>query len=135
MLRDGCCRLETINLSGNNWLQDGNVIPMLNNNMKSLKSLHLNNCHNLTSVAIHSIINCKKLKKLSLHNCYWLTIGCLQTIAFHHSNLEELDLTNCCSISERCFVILLNSFRKLRVLSLASVATVNDNTLLHFQAS
>lgn len=126
-----CYRLETINLSTNKWLNDEHLIPMLKNNGNTLKSLHLNNCPNLTSVALHSIIDCKKLKKLSLHNCYWLTTGCLETIAFHHNSLEELDLTNCSSISERCLILLLNSFRKLRVLSLASVTSVNDKILFY----
>lgn len=126
-----CCNLETINLGRQEWLRDELLIPMLEKNTKSLVSLNLNNCPNLSSVSLHFIINCNKLKKLSLQNCLWLTVGCLETIAFHQNNLEELDLTNCKVISERSIIILLNSFRKLRILSLASVSNVNDNILFN----
>lgn len=131
VLCDKCRNLETINLNRNDWLTDELLIPLLNKNAKSLVNLSLNNCSNLSSVALHFIINCPKLKKLSLHNCYWLTVGCLETIAFHQTDLEQLDLTNCKTISERCLIILLNRFRKLRVLSLAAVTSVNDNILFN----
>ena len=131
VLCEKCCNLETINLNKSDWLTDELLIPLLTNNAKSLISLSLNNCSNLTSVALHFIIDCAKLKKLSLHNCFWLSVGCLETIAFHQANLENLDLTNCKMISERCIIILLNRFRKLRVLNLASVTNVNDNILFN----
>lgn len=130
ILSGNCCKIEQINLNRNDWLTDELLIPLLSKNSRTLTSLRLNDCLSITSVALHFIIDCVKLKKLSLHNCYWLTDGCLETIAFHQGEkLEELDLTNCLTISENCIIILLNRFRKLRVLSLASVANVNDNVL------
>lgn len=131
VLSDKCCNVETVNMSRQEWLRDELLIPLLQKNTKSLESLNLNNCHNLSSVSLHFIIDCTKLRKLSLHNCFWLTVGCLETISFHQTNLEELDLTNCKMINERCLIILLNSFRKLRILSLASVPNVNDNVLFN----
>lgn len=131
VLCEKCCFLETVNMNRQEWLRDDLLIPLLKKNTKTLMSLNLNDCPNLSSVSLHFIINCTKLKKLSLHNCFWLTVGCLETIAFHQNTLEELDLTNCKMISERCLIILLNSFRKLRILSLASVSNVNDNILFN----
>lgn len=61
----------------------------------------------------------------------FLLDGCLETIAFHQTELVELDLSNCMTISERCLIILLNNFRRLQVLSLASVTNVTDNILFN----
>jgi F-box and leucine-rich repeat protein 15 len=131
VLCDNCCSLEVINLNHNDWLTDEILSKLLERNSKTLKTLSLNSCNNLSSVGLQpAIINCKRLKKLSLHSCYWLTVGCIEAIAFHHENLEDLDLSNCL-ISERCLVILLNKFRNLKVLSLSSITTVNDNILFN----
>lgn len=131
VLSEKCCKLEVINLNHNSWLTDELLKKFLEKNSKSLKSLTLNSCNNLSSVALQpAIIGCKLLQKLSLHSCSWLTVGCIEAIAFHHESLQELDLSNC-SISERCLVILLNKFRLLRILSLSSISTVNDNILFN----
>lgn len=129
VLCDKCCNLEEINLSQNAWLDNELLSKILSRNSKTLRSLNLRGCPNLTSVALQPvIIECKNLRKLNLHSCLWLTDGCIEAIAFHHENLEELDLSSCL-ISERSLVILLNKFRMLRILSLSSVTTVNDNIL------
>lgn len=129
VLCEKCCHLEVINLSQNSWLSDDLLSKLLAANSKTLVNLNLNNCSKLTSVALQpAIIDCKILRKLSLQSCFWLTVGCIEAIAFHHELLEELDLSNCL-LSERSLIILLNKFRLLRILSLASVATVSDNIL------
>lgn len=131
VLSDKCCSLEIINLSRNVWLRDDMLMPMLDKNAKSIVSLNLNECTNLTSVALQPvIIGCKNIRKLSLQN-FNLTVGCLETFAFHQTNLQELDLGNCRMISERSIILLLNNFTQLRTLSLASVANVNDNVLFN----
>jgi hypothetical protein len=128
---DKCSSLKVLNLNHNDWLTDEILSKILRKNSKTLKSLSLNSCNNLSSVGLQpAIIDCKQLRKLSLHSCYWLTVGCIEAIAFHHENLEDLDLSSCL-ISERCLVILLNKFRNLKVLSLSSIATVNDNVLFN----
>ena len=131
VLSEKCCKLEVINLNNNSWLSDELLKTFLEKNSKSLKSLTLNSCNSLSSVALQpAIIGCKLLQKLSLRSCSWLTVGCIEAIAFHHESLEELDLSNCL-ITERCLVILLNKFRLLRILSLSSIPTVNDNILFN----
>jgi hypothetical protein len=131
VLCEKCLNLETINLSHNDWLTDDLLSKLLIKNSKTLKSLNLNFCLKLTSVALQPVVIVgKNLTKLSLHSCSWLSVGCIEAIAFHHENIEELDIS-ACIISERCLVILLNKFRLLRVLSLSSVTTVNDNILFN----
>lgn len=129
LLSEKCCMLETINLSRNVWLQDDMLLGILNNNAGSLKTLNLSHCSSLTAAVLQPvIIGCPNLKKLSLQSCHWLTIGCLEAMAFHHTNIEDLDLKDC-PVHEQCLFILLNNFRKLRVLSLASISSINDNVL------
>lgn len=148
VLADQCCNIENLNLSCNNWLTDDLLLKILKRNTKTLQNVSLNYCENLSSTAIQPIIECRKLKKLNLQSCSWLTgdyhlrshfphllsfdsftVGCLETIAFHQTELLEFDLGYCRTISERCLIILLNNFRHLRVLSLASVSNVTDNVL------
>jgi Leucine Rich repeat len=129
VLSENCSNLNTINLSRNQWIDDEMLMPLLEKNARTLESLNLSDCSNLTSVALQPvIINCSRLKKLNLHNCFFLTVGCLEAIAFHQTNIQELDLSNCI-MGERTLVVLLSSQWRLHVLSLASVITVNDNVL------
>lgn len=71
----------------------------------------------------------KDPNKFFIHFSDWLTVGCLETLVFHQSNLQELNLSNCVNLSERSISILLNNFRDLRVLSLMFIPTVTDNVL------
>lgn len=74
VLCNKCCCVEKLNLSRNNWLTNELLLPMLTKNTKTLQSLSLNYCENLSSSALQpAIIECKKLKKLSLQHCLWLT--------------------------------------------------------------
>lgn len=133
LLANNCNKLETLNLNRCLWLDDEHVIKIIKRNSLSLRDVNLSNCRNLTAIALQPlIIECKTLKKLSLQNNNWLTIGCLETLAFHQSkNIEDLDLAYCCTVlSERCMSLMFNNFQKLRVLSLSSVSTVTDNILI-----
>lgn len=129
VISEKCCMLQTINLSRNEWLRDDLLLEILRKNAGTLKTLNLSHCSSLTAAVLQPVIvGCPHLKKLSLQSCYWLTVGCLEAMALHHTNIEDLDLKNC-PVQEQCLFILLNNFRKLRVLSLASISSINDNVL------
>ncbi|KAG5675988.1 hypothetical protein PVAND_005844 [Polypedilum vanderplanki] len=133
LLNNRCMNLRTINFSNCRWLTNDLLIPMLFNNSHTLREINLSRCENLTEMAIHPlIIHCKQIKKLVLSHCsHWLTIGSLEALIFHHCNIEELDLTGCVTMSERCLTLLLQKFQKLKVLCLASMPCVNDNILFN----
>lgn len=125
-----CKSLTLLNFARCSWLTDDLLIPLLESNSKTLVEINLSGCENLTEKSIQPIIiESKKLRKLNLSKCFWLTVGCLETFVFHHWHVEYLDLSNCNMLTERCLNLLLQKFRYLRVLCLASVTCVNDNVL------
>lgn len=74
-------------------------------------------------------MNGKYLRVIKLSKCYFLTSGALETLAFHHCLIEELDLSYCNTVSERSFILAIQKFRNLKVLSLAHVQTITDRTV------
>lgn len=125
-----CNRLEYLNFARCIWLTDDLLIPLLENNSKTLVEINLSGCDSLTEKSIQPIIiESKNLKKVNLSKCSWLTVGFFEVFIFHHSHVEELDLSGCYMLTERCLNLLLQKFRCLRVLCLASVTCVNDNVL------
>jgi hypothetical protein len=125
-----CSQLEHLNFARCNWLTDDLLIPLLENNSKTLVEINLSGCDTITEKSIQPIIiESKKLKKLNLSKCYWLTVGSLEAFVFHHSHVEELDLSYLQLLTERCLNLMLQKFRCLRILCLANVTCVNDNVL------
>lgn len=127
-----CQNLEVINFARCSWITDDLLIPLLEKNSKTLIEINLSSCDNITQKSLQPIIiESKKLKKLNLSKCFWLTVGSLEAFVFHHSHVMELDLSYCDMLTERCLHLLLQKFRCLRVLCLASVTCVNDNILFN----
>lgn len=126
-----CRNIEVLNFARCSWLTDDLLIPLLEKNSKSLVEINISNCDGLTVKSMQPIIiGSKNLKKLNLSKCFWLTVGCLEAFVFHHSHvIEEFDLSGCNMLTERCLNLLLQKFRWLRVLCLASITCVNDNVL------
>lgn len=125
-----CENLEELNFARCNWITDELLLPMIETNAKTITSINLCGCDNLTIKSLQPIIIASKnLKKLNLAKCKWLTIGTLEAFVFHHTHVEELDLSECDIITERCLNILLQKFRNLKTLCLASVSCVNDSCL------
>jgi F-box and leucine-rich repeat protein 15 len=133
VLADNCRNTVQLNVAKCNWITDNLLIPFLQNNQKLMVvNLNGNDSCDLTPSSLQPIIIRKnKLKVLKLAKCNWLTIGAMQALAFHlaSQDLQELDISYCCSLNERCICILLHSFRKLRVLSLAYISNVTDNVM------
>lgn len=71
----------------------------------------------------------KHLRVLKLSKCYFFTSGAIETLAFHHSLIEELDLSYSNVIQERSVILAIQKFRNLKVLSLAHVPTIGDRTV------
>jgi len=54
----------------------------------------------------------KELRTLKLQNCHWVTHGSIETLSYHQSKLEEVDLTSCWDLGDTAIVALLEKFRK-----------------------
>lgn len=93
-----------------------------------ITSLNLNNCTEITDVALIAIAtHCTELKILSLQNCSKITTVGLRAISFKCKNIIELDLNNCSNIDDASLTVAAGGSWRIKKLSLNNCQSITDN--------
>ncbi|CAF0846413.1 unnamed protein product [Brachionus calyciflorus] len=131
LIVDSFKKIESINLSGCNMIQEDGFNQLLLKHGENLKNLEISGCIHFSSNVILNIgAYCRQIERLNISNCHRMTNESVIEACPHWLKLKFLDLRGIKNIKNNCVSTLVRRCPNLEGLSLGECVHIGDSSIL-----